>query len=130
MLDTFYNADSTGLLIYDASGWMSVQIVGQHRPAMDTPASRPTHGTPQDAALKAALLDTYYSYFGTWDYDEAAATVTHHIKSSLFPGETDVSYSQTVTLEGGRLVFTTRREAAGGSAVQKKVWQRISGPHG
>ncbi len=130
MLDPFYNADSTGLLVYDASGWMSVQIVGQHRPAMDTPAARPTHDTPQGAALKAAVLDTYYAYFGTWDYDEAAATVTHHIKSSLIPGETGVSYSQAVTLEGGRLVFTTRRETAGGSAVQKKVWQRISGPNG
>jgi hypothetical protein len=130
MLDPFYNADSTGLLVYDASGWMSVQIVGQHRPAMAAPASRPTQEKSQDAALKAAVLDTYYAYFGTWKYDEAAATVTHYIKSSLIPGETGVSYSQTVTLEGGRLVFTTRREVAGGTAVQKKVWQRISGPNG
>jgi|HubBroStandDraft_2_1064218.scaffolds.fasta_scaffold133627_2 hypothetical protein len=130
LLDPFYNADSTGLLVYDASGWMSVQIVGQHRPAMEAPASRPTHDTPQGAALKAAVLDTYYAYFGTWDYDETAATVTHHIKSSLIPGETGVSYSQTVTVEDGRLVFTTRREVAGGIAVQKKVWQRISGPNG
>ena len=130
MLDPFYNEDSTGLLVYDASGWMSVQIVGQHRPAMEAPASRPTHDTPQAAALKAAVLDTYYAYFGTWKYDEAAATVTHYIKSSLIPGETGASYSQAVTLEGGRLVFTTRREVAGGIAVQKKVWQRISGPNG
>jgi hypothetical protein len=133
-IDPFYNADSTGLLVYDASGWMSVQIVGQHRPAMEAPASRPphdtTHATPQDAALKAVVLDTYYAYFGTWEYDEAAATVTHHIKSSLIPGETGVSYSQTVALEDGRLVFTTRRDVAGGTAVQKKVWQRISGPNG
>jgi hypothetical protein len=130
MLDPFYNADSTGLLIYDASGWMSVQIVGQHRPAMEAPASRPTHDTPQGAALKAAVLDTYYAYFGTWKYDETAATVTHYVKSSLIPGESGASYSQTVSLEGGRLVFTTRREVAGGFVVQKKVWQRISGPNG
>jgi hypothetical protein len=130
MIDPFYNADSTGLLVYDASGWMSVQIEGLHRPAMEAPASRPPQDTPHDAALKAAVLDTYYAYFGTWEYDEATATVTHFIKSSLIPGETGVSYSQTVTLDGGRLVFTTRREVAGGTAVQKKVWQRISGPNG
>jgi hypothetical protein len=133
-LDPFYNADSTGLLVYDASGWMSVQIVGQHRPAMEAPASRPPHDTPhdmpKDAALKAAVLDTYYAYFGTWEYDEAAATVTHYIKASLIPGETGISYSQTVTLEGERLVFTTRRAVAAGTVVQKKVWQRISGPNG
>lgn len=128
MIDPFYNADPTGLLIYDASGWMSVQIVGQQRPAMEAPASRPNHDTPKDAELKAAVLDTYYAYFGTWDYDEATATLTHVIKSSLIPGETGISYSQTATLEDGHLVFTTRRPVAGGAAVQKKVWQRIKGP--
>jgi hypothetical protein len=130
MIDPFYNADSTGMLVYDPSGWMSVQIVGQHRPAMEAAASRPTHDTAGDAQLKAAVLDTYYAYFGTWDYDEATSTVTHHVKSSLIPGETGVSYSQTVTLDGGRLVFTTRREVAGVAAVQKKVWQRILSPNG
>jgi hypothetical protein len=130
MIDPFYNADSTGILVYDPSGWMSVQIVGQHRPAMKAPASRPTHDTAEDAQLKAAVLDTYYAYFGTWEYDEATATVTHYIKSSLIPGETGMSYSQTVTLDGGHLVFTTRRELAGGKAVQKKIWQRILGPDG
>jgi Lipocalin-like domain len=130
MIDPFYNADSTGLLIYDASGWMSVQIVGQHRPAMEAPASRPNHDTAQDAQLKAAVLDSYYAYFGTWEFDEATSTVTHHIKSSLIPGETGVSYSQAVTLVGGRLIFTVRREVAGGAALQKKVWQRIAGPNG
>jgi len=130
MIDPFYNADSTGMLVYDPSGWMSVQIVGRHRPAMEAAASRPTHDTAGDAQLKAAVLDTYYAYFGTWDYDEATSTVTHHVKSSLIPGETGVSYSQTVTLDGGRLVFTTRREVAGVAAVQKKVWQRILSPNG
>jgi hypothetical protein len=129
-IDPFYNADPTGMLVYDPSGWMSVQIVGQHRPEMEAAASRPTHDTPRDAQRKAAVLDTYYAYFGTWEYDEATATVTHHIKSSLIPGESGASYSQTVTLDGERLVFTTRREVAGGVVVQKKVWQRILGPNG
>jgi hypothetical protein len=129
-LDPFYNAGSTGILVYDPSGWMSVQIVGQHRPPMEAPVSRPAQDKAQDSQLKAAVLDSYYAYFGTWEFDEATSTLTHHIKSSLIPGESGVSYSQTVTLEGGRLVFTTRREAPGGAAVQKKVWQRISGPDG
>ena len=129
MPDPFYNADSSGMLVYDASGWMSVQIAGQPRPAMDAAASRPTPtDTAEAARLKAAVLDTYYAYFGTWEFDEATSTVTHHIKSSLIPGETGKSYSQTVSLDGGELIFTTRREKAGGAIVQKKVWKRISGP--
>jgi hypothetical protein len=130
MADPFYDADSTGILVYDPSGWMSVQIAGQHRPTMQAPESRPTHDAPEDAQRKAAVLDTYYAYFGTWEYDEVTSTVTHYIKSSLIPGETGMSYSQIVTFEDGRLVFTTRRELAGGAAVQKKVWQRIKGPGG
>jgi hypothetical protein len=126
--DPFYNAEPTGMLIYDASGWMSVQIAGQHRPAMDAPASRPTHDTSKHAQLKAAVLDSYYAYFGTWEYDEATSTVTHHVKSSLIPGEAGMSYSQTVTLDDGHLIFTTRRAVAAGAAVQKKVWQRVSAP--
>jgi len=125
MIDPFYNIGSTGILIYDASGWMSVQIAGQPRPAMGVPGSRPTlNGVPEVAQLKAAVLDTYYAYYGTWEYDEATLKVTHHVKSSLIPGETGLSFSQTVTLDGANLIFTVRQEA-GSAAVQKKVWKRI-----
>ena len=129
MLDPFYNADPTGMLIYDPSGWMSVQIAGQHRPSMEAPASRPARPhTPEIAQLEAAVLDTYYAYVATWEYDKATSTVTHRVKTSLIPGETGMSYSQTVTLDGGNLIFTVRREAPGGATVQKKVWKRISSP--
>lgn len=86
-------------MIYDASGWMSVQIAGQPRPTMEVPGSRPTlNGVPEVAQLKAAVLDTYYAYGGTWEYDEATSKVTHHVESSLIPGEAGLSHSQTVTL--------------------------------
>lgn len=125
--DPFYNADPTGILIYDPSGWMSVQIAGQPRPPMEAPVSRPARPhTPEVAQLEAAVLDTYYAYFATWDYDAATSTVTHHITSSLIPGETGMSYSQTVTLEGGNLIFTVRLETSEGATVQKKVWKRLS----
>jgi hypothetical protein len=130
-VDPFFGADPTGTLVYDPSGWMSVQIVGSQRPAMAAPAagaSRPTRGaTAQDAQLRAAVLDTYYAYFGTWHYDEATSTVVHDVKSSLIPGEDGKSYSQTVTLDGGHLIFT-RRETTGGATAQVKVWERITSP--
>ena len=127
-IDPFYGTDSTGVLIYDPSGWMSVQIVGRHRPDMDAPVSRPSLAdTAEDAKLKAAVLDTYYAYFGTWRFDEATSIVTHDIQSSLIPGEAGKSYSQRVSLDDGHLVFTTRQETAGGVIVQKKVWQRVAG---
>jgi hypothetical protein len=126
MIDPFYNEGSTGILIYDPSGWMSVQIAGQGRASVDVPASRPLQSiTPEEAQRKAQALDTYYAYFATWDFDEATSTVTHRIVSSLFPTEDGVSYSQKVTLDGELLTFTTQREFAGGTVTQKKVWRRI-----
>ena len=129
-VDPFFGADPIGILVYDPSGWMSVQIVGGQRPAMDAPASFVSRATPgetaQDAQLKASVLDTYYAYFGTWRYDEATSSVVHDIRSSLIPGESGKSYSQTVSLVGGHLVFS--RHAMNGAIVQEKVWERVTGP--
>ena len=126
-VDPFYQPDSTGLIIYDASGWMSVHILGPHRQAWKVPASRlPTASSAQDSALKAAAFDTYYAYFGTWDLDEAQSVVTHHVASALLPAEDGQSYAQQVELENGRLIFTTRTGPEGRQTVRHKIWERLA----
>jgi hypothetical protein len=128
IVDPFYQTDSTGIIIYDSSGWMSVHIVAPHRQAWEVPASRlPSRATPQDLQLKAAAFDTYYTYFGTWDLDEANSMVTHHVKSSLIPAETGLNYAQKATLEGGRLIFTVRSGGKGQETVRRKIWERVTG---
>jgi len=79
----------------------------------------------EDAALKAEAFDTYYSYYGTWDFDAATSVVTHHVKSSIIPAETGLDYAQTATLEGGHLIFTVRSGSPGTETVRKKVWERL-----
>jgi Lipocalin-like domain len=126
-VDPFYQPDSTGLIIYDPSGWMSVHIVGPHRQAWKVPASRlPATDSPQDGALKAAAFDTYYAYFGTWDFDEAQSVVTHHVASALLPAEVGQSYAQQIALENGRLIFTTRTGPEGRQIVRRKIWERLT----
>jgi hypothetical protein len=126
-VDPFYQPGSTGLLIYDSSGWMSVHIVGPHRQAWKVPLSRsPTTGSPQDSALKAAAFDTYYAYFGTWDFDEAHAVVTHHVASALLPAEAGQSYAQQIALDNGRLIFTTHTGPKGAETVRRKIWERAA----
>ncbi|MBS0580625.1 MAG: lipocalin-like domain-containing protein [Proteobacteria bacterium] len=128
-VDPFFGPDPTGLLIYDPSGWMSVQIVERQRPTTDAPVSFVSRGTPgetsQDAQVKASVLDTYYAYFGTWHYEAATSSVVHDVKSSLIPGESGKSYSQTASLVGGHLVFSRR---AVDGAIQEKVWERATFP--
>ena len=126
IVDPFYQAGSTGMILYDPSGWVSVHIVAPHRQAWDVPASRlASAAAAQDVQLKAAAFDTYYAYFGTWDFDEASSVVVHHVKSSLIPAETGLDYAQKVTLEGGRLIFTTRSGSGGQETVRRKIWERV-----
>jgi hypothetical protein len=125
--DPFYQADSTGIIIYDSSGWMSVHIVAPHRRGWVVPAARSSSiAMSQDLKLKAAAFDTYYSYFGTWDFDEATSVVTHHVKSSLIPAETGLNYAQQATLESGRLVFTVHSGSREEEIVRRKIWERVT----
>ena len=125
-VDPYYQAGSSGIIIYDSSGWMSVQITAQDRRKWEQPAVRvPRPVSKEDAALKADAFDTYYSYFGTWDYDAATSVVTHHVKSSLIPAETGLDYGQTITLEGGQLIFTVRSGSPGAETIRRKVWVRL-----
>jgi Lipocalin-like domain len=125
-VDPYYQAGSTGIIIYDSSGWMSVQITAQNRRKWEVPAVRvPRPAGEEDAAMKAEAFDTYYSYYGTWDYDAATSVVTHHVKASIIPAETGLDYAQTATLEGGRLIFTVRSGSPGTETVRRKVWQRL-----
>jgi hypothetical protein len=128
LVDPFYQADSTGIIVYESSGWMSVHIVAPHRRAWEVPASRLSSvAASQDTQLKAAAFDTYYAYFGTWDFDAATSVVNHHVKSSLIPAESGLDYAQKVTLEDGKLIFTVRSGNNGEETTRRKIWERITG---
>jgi len=122
--DPFYQADSVGLIIYDPSGWMSVQISAPHRQVWEVPASRSVAQLAQDAPLKSAAFDTYYAYFGTWTLDEKASVVTHHVTASLIPAETGRDYGQTIALAGQQLTFTGKDVINGEPVVRTKKWER------
>jgi hypothetical protein len=122
-LDPFYGSGSRGLLIYDASGWFSVQIEGSGRPSVTVPAARPVPEQSESAArLKSAALDSYYAYYGTWSFDPATSTVTHHAKGALYPSEDAAVYPQHVGVVGRRMTFTRNQNGK----VQTKTWERIS----
>ncbi len=69
----------TGLITYDASGWMAAQIQPDRAPV--TLAGETPTGEEAQAALRG-----YTAYFGTYTVDEIAKTVTHHRAASVSPG--------------------------------------------
>ena len=125
--DPFYGSGSRGLLIYDASGWFSVQIEGAGRPALQVPSVRPAPDRSESTArLGAAVLDSYYAYYGTWSFDQVTSTVTHHAKGALYPGEDAATYPQHVEIVGRRMTFSRTQNVAGHVTVQTKRWERVS----
>jgi hypothetical protein len=123
--DPVFGPDPHGVIIYDRSGWMSVQIVTANRPTMTRSATR-TSGTtsPEDAQLKSKAFDTYYAYFGTWEYDATTSTVTHHLKSSLLPYETGQDYRRQVELHGTRLSLIVHTGEGDEARSRILIWER------
>jgi Lipocalin-like domain len=118
--DPFYGNGSHGLLIYDASGWFSVQIENADRPALTVPSVRPV---PAASTADSKALNSYYAYFGTWSFDPTTSTVTHHAKGALYPSEDAAVYPQHVEVVGRRMTFSRTQNGK----VQRKLWERVSG---
>jgi Lipocalin-like domain len=129
LADPVFGSDPQGIIIYDQSGWMSAQIVSANRPVMNRPETR-TSGvvTVDDAKLAAAAFDTYYAYFGTWDYNSDTSVITHHLKSSLLPYETGQDYRREVKFDGALLKLIARSQERGEEHRRTVVWTRISDP--
>lgn len=120
----FYGKHPQGLIVYDRKGWMSVQIVSD--PPSTVPKDSSWEGfLSSPSAEKVAAVEGYYAYFGTWTVDPATATVTHHIKQSLRPGERGEEGVRRFLLEGDRLTLTAKSHEMGEDHERKLVWQRV-----
>ena len=121
--DPFYGNGSRGLLIYDASGWFSVQIEGADRPPVQVPGARAVAAAAAAAAAAdSKALNSYYAYFGTWSFDPTTSVVTHHAKGALYPSEDAAVYPQHVEVVGRRMTFSRTQNGK----TQTKVWERLS----
>jgi len=116
----------TGLIVYDRSGWMSVQIAihGERRPF----AAGVSAGTP---AEKAEAFDTYLAYYGTYEVDEKAGTVTHHIVDYTNPGFRGRDNVRWFEFEGDNRVKLIPVEDGKGGRINRKdatyklTWERV-----
>jgi len=70
----------TGIIMYDPSGWMAVQIdvKGARKPFVNGPAL----GTAEE---KVAAFDNYVAYYGRYTLDLKAQTITHHLEDASQP---------------------------------------------
>jgi hypothetical protein len=116
----------TGILTYDRSGWMAVQIdvKGIRKPFMNGP----TGGTGEE---KVAAFDNYIAYYGTYTLDLKAQTVTHHLEDASRPNSRGVNNVRWFEFQGNdRLLLIPREDGKGGvierkNATFKLLWERI-----
>ena len=116
----------TGLLIYDRSGWMAVQVAvkGDRKPFVNGIAS----GTLEE---KAAAFDSYFSYYGTYTLDLKAQTITHHLEGYSYPGGRGRTNVRWFEFHGNdHLLFIPREDGNGGvvdrkNATYKLLWERV-----
>jgi hypothetical protein len=116
----------TGIITYDRSGWMAVQIdiKGIRKPFVHGAAA----GTGEE---KVAAFDNYIAYYGTYTLDLKAQTITHHLKDSSQPNWRDVNNVRWFEFQGNdRLLLIPREDGKGGvierkNATYKLLWERI-----
>jgi hypothetical protein len=118
----------SGMIIYDASGWMSVQIAVK---ADRKPFARGLRSGSVEE--KAAALDSYFAYYGTYTVDSEKKTVTHHVENHSWPGRHGVDNVRWFEFEGNdRLILLVPvSDGKGGvidrdKATYKLVWQRVN----
>lgn len=117
----------SGMIIYDASGWMSGQIAvkGDRKPF----ARGLRSGTVEE---KAAAFDSYFAYYGTYTVDSEKKTVTHHVEDHSWPGRHGVDNVRWFEFDGNdRLILMPVGDGKGGvvgrnEATYKLVWQRVN----
>ncbi len=119
----------SGLLMYDRSGRMSVQIVLK---ADRKPFAPYTKGLlSATAEEKTAAFDSYAAYFGTYTVNPTDGTVTHHLEDNLVPGRRGTDNVRWFEFRGDdRLWLIPIEDGKGGvlarkDAAYKLLWERI-----
>jgi hypothetical protein len=69
-----FGRDVAGLLIIDAKGYFSAQLMDTKRPSFKS--GDPRGGTPEEVR---AAFENYIGYYGTFDLDETKGAVIFHV---------------------------------------------------
>ena len=113
--------DATGIIMYDAGGHMSVQIMSPNRPAFAS--GDQFKGTT--AEIKSAFKG-FIAYYGTYETNEKESTVTHHVEGSSFPNWVGVAQKRFFEFSGNRLILRTSPMPMGGEQITGVLtWERV-----
>ncbi|RBW67421.1 lipocalin-like domain-containing protein [Bacillus taeanensis] len=114
--------DASGIAIYTAEGYVSVQIMRLGRPAY---GSGDLHKGPQNALAAAAR--GYLAYSGSYRVNEEENMVEHHMSVSLNPNWLGDTQPRYVKFEGDILTINSQPVFILGEEQNTQlVWRKIS----
>ena len=110
-----------GILIYDTSGNMALQVVDPERPKFATEDWM--SGTVDEAK---SALDGFMAYYGTFEVNEKKPSVIHHVAHSSFPNWDGVDREQFFELKDDRLtLLTLPMTMSNEHLVGQLVWKKV-----
>jgi hypothetical protein len=121
VVESPWGSEPQGLLMYDAYGNMSVNLGRRERPRFAS--GDQLRGTPEE--IKAAF-ESYNAYWGRYEVDERARTVTHHVQYAMFPNWTGTKQVRRYKFQDNKLILTTPPIRRGGQdVIGVIVWERV-----
>lgn len=113
--------DNTGLILYNADGYMMVTITPSHRPKF---ASNDLMGGTMEE--KAAAFAGMVSYGGPYEVQDGKVVV-HHLDVSSFPNFVGTTQERFYEFVGNRLRLSTAPILLNGvHQTNQLLWERVS----
>jgi Lipocalin-like domain len=108
-----YGERPAGLLLYDATGRMSVQIMRCDRAQL----SSNDWGEIPAEEIKSTI-EGFTAFFGTYEINEAGAYIIHRVEGHLLPNSVGKELRRGYEFSGSRLVLKP-------SEFRRVTWERI-----
>jgi hypothetical protein len=116
-----YGPNPQGIVMFDASGRYSMQILRDDRPKFAS--NDKSKGTPEE--YKAAVQGSN-SHFDRYTINETDHTVTFYIEHASFPNWEGTERKSSFTFTGDEFKYTVAHPTTGGPNVTGEVaWKRV-----
>ena len=111
-----------GLLIIDAKGYFSAQVMDTKRPSFKS--GDPRGGTPEEVRV---AFENYVGYYGTFDLDQTKGAVIFHVMGAWLPNWIGTDQIRYCALSGNHLSISTAPALYGGkTGTGKLIWERVN----
>src|SRR5437762_3648728 len=112
-----FGDDALGQVVYTADGRMSAQLLRAGRAAFPSDDYRGAH-----VEIAAEAFQQYFGYFGRYEVDASAGTVTHFIEGAWLPNLENTAQVRTFRFEEACLIL----EAPTAWGVIRNTWVRAT----